>query len=332
LLFRLRPYPLSTDLKNCPAIGNPCVGQQKTLRQVLLQRKASSMTTQSLNDRVKDATGANAALSKLRESSKRRLLTGAAFQALEKGAAICQQETPAVRFWIVLRGEVKLLTYTATGLALLSDIVLPNQLFGAVFHNHDPVYCYSAVAAKRTELLSFRLKDLIDDLEENPPLQRMLLAETSHKLCQAQRMRGLWLEEARVRIAHFLLYLHGKFGRVIPQTRATLAELAGTSVETAIRASNVLARRGILSLRRGQIEILSLPRLQACAQGQESEVRPGWDGSLPYGTATTLAMSERSTHSTALPISFGRLPNGNGVLARSTRSASKKVQPLANVV
>jgi len=228
------------------------------------------MTTLSLTARVKDATGANEVLSKLLESSKRRLLTGAAFQALEKGAVICQQETPAVRFWIVMRGEVKLMTYTETGLALVIDIVLPNQLFGAVFHNHDPVYCYTAVATKRTELLSFRLQELIDDLEDNPPLQRMLLAETSHKLCQAQHMRGLWLEEARVRIAHFLLFLYDRFGRVIPQTRATLAELAGTSVETAIRISNVLARSGILAMRRGQIEILSLPRLRACAQGQQA--------------------------------------------------------------
>ena len=226
------------------------------------------MTTQSLNARVRDATGTNEVLSKLLESSKRRMMTGAAFQELEKGAVICQQETPAVRFWLVLRGEVKLMTYTATGLALLSDIVLPNELFGAVFHNHGPVHHCTAVAATETELLSFRLKDLLDGLENNPALQRMLLADTSHKLCESQQKRGLCLEEAQVRIAHFLLYLHERFGRMIPQTRATLAELAGTSVETAIRVSNVLARRGILAMRRGRIEILSVPRLRACAQGQ----------------------------------------------------------------
>ena len=107
----------------------------------------------------------------------------------------------------------------------------------------------------------------MDDLENNPPLQKMLLADTSQKLCQALQMRGLWLEEARVRIAHLLLYLHEKFGRVIPETRATIAELAGTSVETAIRITNGLARRGILATRRGRVEILSLSGLRACAQG-----------------------------------------------------------------
>src|SRR5213075_2441822 len=115
---------------------------------------------------------------------------------------------------------------------------LPKQLFGAVFHPHNPVYPCTAVAMKPTELFSFRRKDLMEDLENNPPLQRFLLADTSQKLCQAIRMRGLWLEEARVRIAQVLLCLHEKFGRVIPETRATVAELAGTSVETAIRITN----------------------------------------------------------------------------------------------
>lgn len=172
-----------------------------------------------------------------------------------------------MRFWLVLRGEVKLVKYASKGLALLIDLVLPGQLFGAVFHQRNAVYPCTAIALKPTELLAFRLKDLLDDLEDNPSLQKMLLADTCYKLCQAQHMRGLWLEEARVRIAQLLLYLYEKFGRVIPQTRATLAELAGTSVETAIRISNALARRGILATRRGEIEILSLAGLRACAGG-----------------------------------------------------------------
>ena len=224
------------------------------------------MTSRLPKGRVNDAIGANEALSKLRASSKRKLMAGATFEDLERGAVICHEEAPAVRFWLVLRGEVKLVKYSAGGASLLVDIVLPNQLFAAVFHQHNPVYPCAAVAMKPTELLSFRRRDLMDDLEDNTSLLRMLLADTSHKLCQALQMRGLWLEEARVRIAHLLLYLHEKFGRVIPETRATIAELAGTSVETAIRITNGLARRGILATRRGQVEILSLAGLRACAQ------------------------------------------------------------------
>ena len=225
------------------------------------------MTSRLPKGRVNEAVASNEVLSKLRAVSKQKLMAGATFEELGRGTVIYHEETPAARFSLVLRGEVKLVTYSTRGAALLIDIVLPNQLFGAVFHDHNPVYPCTAVAMKPTELLSFRRKDLMEDLENNPPLQRMLLADTSQKLCQAIQMRGLSLEEARVRIAQVLLYLCEKFGQVIPETRATIAELAGTSIETAIRITNRLARRGILATSRGQVEILSPAGLRDCAQG-----------------------------------------------------------------
>jgi CRP-like cAMP-binding protein len=225
-------------------------------------RSLASMRPRIPKRRVSDAIGANEVLSKLRAVSKRKLAAGATFQRLEKGTVICHEGTPAVRFWLVLRGQVKLVTYSSKGAALLIDLVLSNELFGVVFHQVNPVHACMAVAMKPTELLSFCRKDLLDDLEKNPLLESMLLADTSRRLSQAVRMRGLCLEEAGVRIAQALLYLHGKFGRVIPETRATVAELAGTSVETAIRITNRLARRGVLATARGQIEILSLAGLR----------------------------------------------------------------------
>ncbi len=224
------------------------------------------MNPRPFTTRANDAIAANDVLSSLRPSSKQQLVAGVTFQELEKDTVICHQEAAAVRFWLVLRGEVKMVKYTTNGAALLIELVLPNELFGTVFCGDKPVYPCSAVTMKHSELLAFRLKHLVADLENNSLLQKILLADTCSKLCHAQQMRGLWLEEARVRIAHLLLYLHETFGRVIPQTRATLAELAGTSVETAIRITNALSRHGILATSRGQMEILSLPGLRACAQ------------------------------------------------------------------
>ena len=77
----------------------------------------------------------------------------------------------------------------------------------------------------------------MEDLENNPPLQKMILADTSYKLCQALHIRGLCLEEARVRIAQVLLYLCEKFGQVIPETRATIAEVRAPSSSRSWAAS-----------------------------------------------------------------------------------------------
>ena len=225
------------------------------------------MTSRAPKGRVHDAIAANDVLSKLRSGSKQKLLAGATFEQVDRGTVIYHEEAPAVRFWLVLHGEVKRVTYSTKGAALVIEIVLPNQLFGAVFHSQCPLHPCTAAAMKPTQLLSFRQKDLMDDLENNPALQKLLLADTSQKLCQAIQMRGLWLEEARVRIARVLFHLCEKFGRVIPETRATVAELAGTSVETAIRITNHLARKGILATGRGRVEILSLTGLRHCAEG-----------------------------------------------------------------
>src|ERR1041385_6950117 len=161
------------------------------------------------------AIRANEVLNKLDPSAMEQLARSAAVEKLERGAIACHQGMAAVRFWLVLSGKIKLLKYASTGLPLLIDIVLPNQLFGAVIYEDQPLQPCTALAAQPTELLTFRLKDFLNSLDHNPTLQKALLLETSRKLAQAQHMRVLGLEEASIRIAYLLLQLHEKFDGVI---------------------------------------------------------------------------------------------------------------------
>lgn len=55
------------------------------------------------------------------------------------------------------------------------------------------------------------------------------------------------------RIASVLLRLGEAFGATLPVTRRQVAELAGTTVETAIRVTNRLRRDQMLRMRRGEI-------------------------------------------------------------------------------
>ncbi len=74
------------------------------------------MTSRLPKGRIDDAVASNEVLSKLRAVSKQKLTAGATFEALERGTVIYHEETPAVRFSMVLRGEVKLVTYSTKGL------------------------------------------------------------------------------------------------------------------------------------------------------------------------------------------------------------------------
>jgi CRP-like cAMP-binding protein len=224
----------------------------------------------TIQSRIREAVRSNDILCKAKRSAEEKLIAGAKFHTLERGAVICNQDTPAVRFWLVTAGEVKLVRYTSRGDVLLIELVRAEELFGLALHGREPTYACGAVVLKGVELISFRARDLLAELESNPALQRMLLAEMSYRLSRAQRWQGLGLEEVSVRIAHALLLLERKFGPRIPQTRATLAEISGTSVETAIRVTNAMTRRGILAIGRARIEIRSLNSLQVCAQGNDA--------------------------------------------------------------
>ncbi len=221
------------------------------------------------SERIATAIAANPILSKLQPSSKLRLSAGTRVERVGCGEVICHADASAVWSWLVLSGEVKLVKYTTRGATLLIDLVLPNHLLGAVFYRCHPVYPCTAVAMRETEVAAFKTTDLLAELEENPPLQRLVLDELCLKLCRSYEMRGLFLERAPVRIAALLLYLQGKFGPLIPETRETIAELAGTTLETAMRVSSQMARSGILRTGRGRIEIVSLAKLEAWARGEK---------------------------------------------------------------
>ncbi|MDQ6626598.1 MAG: helix-turn-helix domain-containing protein, partial [Verrucomicrobiota bacterium] len=54
-------------------------------------------------------------------------------------------------------------------------------------------------------------------------------------------------------------------GDEIPHTRRTLAQLAGTTVESAIRATTRLSEKGIIETRRRQIKIIAPQKLKDAA-------------------------------------------------------------------
>lgn len=216
----------------------------------------------SPDEQLKEQVARHPLLGKLRPKTRRQMITDMRMISARKGENICRESDPVGAFWLLQHGEVKLVRHTTKGQTLLIDIILPQETFGLVFYDHDPVYPYSAIALKETTCLAFPLKQLCVEADENADLARALLRDTCLRLCHSLRMRGLMLEEAPVRIATLLLNLTEKFGPVIPETRAVLADLSGLTVETAIRITRSLAEEGIVKTHRGSVEILDLPALR----------------------------------------------------------------------
>ena len=68
----------------------------------------------------------------------------------------------------------------------------------------------------------------------------------SRRLREAQSFRTLGAETVEKRIAGVLLWLVGKFGSDLPFTRQSIAEMANTTPESAIRTLIDFRRRGLI--------------------------------------------------------------------------------------
>ncbi len=64
------------------------------------------------------------------------------------------------------------------------------------------------------------------------------------------------------RIAGVLLMLHDKLGPELPFTRQEIADMSGTTVETAIRIMSRLTEEGIIKSTRGRIKVADGEKLR----------------------------------------------------------------------
>ena len=115
-------------------------------------------------------------------------------------------------------------------------------------------------------LLCLRRADYVDLLRHHPDLALRAMSEAGRRLRTAyDMMRSLAVERVERRIARVLLRLVGTTGIRdehgividIPLSRRDLANMAGTTMETAIRVMSKLAREGIVDTEhRGQVVVL----------------------------------------------------------------------------
>ena len=105
-------------------------------------------------------------------------------------------------------------------------------------------------------------------LEENPAFAGLALKHFCGRLREAGCEGCSLADDAGSRLAGKLLTMHDKFGDTIPLTRRELGELAGTTVETAIRITREFEDQGWLELGRGRIRVLNRAALARRAAGE----------------------------------------------------------------
>ena len=211
----------------------------------------------------------NFIFARLREDQLDRVASHAVQIKLDEGEMLFQQNDPADRFYIVLKGQIKLYRLGPSGNEKVIEIVTPCSTFAeALMFLDRPTYPVGAEALQPTELISIDNADFARMLRDSVDTCFMLLGDMS------QRLRGLIreiddlsLSSATCRVAGYLLTKSppgdGAFNLEAP--KQTLASRLSVQPETFSRIIRNLSDQGVLAVHGSRVEISDRHRLEAIA-------------------------------------------------------------------
>jgi CRP-like cAMP-binding protein/CheY-like chemotaxis protein len=184
-------------------------------------------------------------------------------------------ESPQFGF-VVLSGRLAVIKSTQHGKELTLDLLIPGDCSG-ILRALEPTELDTSIRGQTdAKLLSMPTAQLKSLTEKYPIVYRRVSSELMRRIRRTNDL-ALGLAHSRVesRIVAALLALAPRFGRPTTSedqtriflTRKELADLTGTTPETAIRVTKNLEREGLLDLTKpGVIKILSLSQLRAAVE------------------------------------------------------------------
>jgi CRP-like cAMP-binding protein len=187
---------------------------------------------------------------------------------VKAGEYVFWEGDPPDRFYLLAEGKIKVVKHSSTGKDFIVAFFDPGEIAGevAVFENRP--YPASAQAVKDSVVLGIQREDFLKYLSRRPEVALRIVNVLSGRLRTASdRLRDLAGERAEQRLARILLMLSSKLGPSLPFTRQDIADMAGTTTETAIRFLSSLNSRKITRSARGKIVIFDELKLKLLAEG-----------------------------------------------------------------
>jgi CRP-like cAMP-binding protein len=191
------------------------------------------------------------------------------------GEIIYFEKSPASRLYVVADGNVKLMRHTLSGKDVMLDILKPGEFFGSLTHAEDDTYSETAHSHTPVCTLSIEGSDFRQILSLHPPVAMKVMDIMARRLREAQdMMRLLSVSSVEQRLAHVLLKLGDKLGVPdqvgmliqMPLGRGDLADLTGTTTETASRVMSQLQKDGLIQTGRRWVAITNKSRLSAVSE------------------------------------------------------------------
>jgi CRP/FNR family transcriptional regulator len=180
----------------------------------------------------------------------------------KKDGIIFMEGDPSDWFYMVAEGRVKVVKHSLKGKDVILEIIAPGDVFGGVAVLDKKPFPASAEAMEHVKIIRISRKDLFAFMEAHPALSLSVVSYFSDRLRNAhETLKNIATERVEVRIASLLLKLSEKIGideegfkKIEFQlTRQEIAEMVGTTVETAIRTMSKFQKEGIVKSSDGRV-------------------------------------------------------------------------------
>jgi len=221
----------------------------------------------------------------LSAEDQKRIAALATVRQYKRGDYLWRTGDPAESLTLILHGRVKIVREGESGDVIL-EIFGEGEPVGAIaVYNYMP-YPASAVCLEPVTLVVVPRRDYFELLDRNPDFARAIIRELTKLVVSLTRkledMRG---QRVEVRIAQLFLVLAERMGNETKQgieiaiqlTRQEIADLVGTTVESAIRVLSRWGHEGVVITGERRFVISSRERLAAIAEGapERNDERPG---------------------------------------------------------
>ena len=193
----------------------------------------------------------------------------------EKGQVIFEQDTPSDAFYTIASGRVKVFKMLPTGKDLILEVFGQGDPLGAVAAYDGRPFPASAVALEDTVCIVIPRPVFFGLLEAHPSLVRGLMLGLTVRLVElTNRLAEMSGSRIEPRFARLFLKLAGEMGRPerggvfipLPLSRQELADMTGTTIETAIRIMSRWGKEEIVRTEKDGFTIVDRRTLDTTAQ------------------------------------------------------------------
>lgn len=184
-----------------------------------------------------------------------RVAAVAHLKSHDRGDLIFAEGDPSHSFIVIVSGRVKVFKSTPAGKEIILEIFGAGDPLGAVAVYEGAPFMASALALESTQILAIEQRAFLQLLEENPAFVRGLLSGLTIRLAElTRRLAELTGARVEARFARLFLKLCEQIGRserggiFVPMalSRQELADLTGTTIETAIRIMSRWQKEDVL--------------------------------------------------------------------------------------